>query len=689
MWPVSTLFFTLLVAGNAGAAQDLLRHDLKIELFPAQHRLRGTDTRYLAGSEGSRIDFFLAPAAEISEVFLAEEPVPFRFHKGRLRLRLPGNLDRPEKLVIAYQATFNDPVPERPLHTEDPSYGVSAAITPGGAFLGGGAGWYPSRPDEEAGFRLRVEAPSGYLAVTDGQLMEQETDANRSISVWRIERSREGLTLSAGQWEVRTTPSGEIPVYTFFYPGTGQLAETYLQSAKGYLELYQGLFGPYPFAKFAVVENFFPTGYGFPSWTLLGSTVVHLPFIVETSLGHEIAHSWWGNGVLVDYSQGNWSEGLTTYVADHLYKERSSAEEGRDYRLKLLRGYATLVPPEKDFALSGFGSRSNAAEQAVGYGKAAMVFHMARKRIGDDAFWSGLRQIARSRLFTRTSWGDFAAALGRAGRQNLEPFFDQWVRRPGAPVITLDDVSAEKAGGRWVVSGVIRQKAPFYDLHLPLRLETAAGEIMTTVESRTGTASFRMTSGAAPVRLVVDPEVDLFRRLDPSEIPPTVNGIRGSKDLLVVAADDMGEEDLAAGRLLLAALRQPGARIAAERDLSAADLSGKDLLFLGIPADRELLPELPAGLALGKGGFSLQGKNYTAAGTALFAVLPHPVDPGRVAAIFYPRSSEAARLAARKIPHYGRYSYLAFDKGVNRARGTWEVDSSPTIHVFDLKEKQP
>ena len=177
---------------------------------------------------------------------------------------------------------------------------------------------------------------------------------------------------------MQTAKAGEIPVSTYFYPQSRQFAATYLQAATGYLDLYQPLFGPYPFDKFAVVENFFPTGYGYPSWTLLGSSVVALPFIVETSLGHEIAHCWWGNGVWVDYTRGNWSEGLTTYVADHLYKERQSPEEAREYRLKILRDYAALVTEENDFPLAEFISRSTAAEQAIGYGKAAMVFHMAR-----------------------------------------------------------------------------------------------------------------------------------------------------------------------------------------------------------------------------------------------------------------------------------------------------------------------
>ena len=115
---------------------------------------------------------------------------------------------------------------------------------------------------------------------------------------------------------------------TYFTGANRDLSSAYLDAAIRYLKLYSDLFGPYPFPKFAVVENFFPTGYGFPSYTLLGSSVLRLPFILSSSLGHEIAHCWWGNGVQVDYQSGNWSEALTTYVADYLYKEQASQEQG-------------------------------------------------------------------------------------------------------------------------------------------------------------------------------------------------------------------------------------------------------------------------------------------------------------------------------------------------------------------------
>jgi hypothetical protein len=80
--------------------------------------------------------------------------------------------------------------------------------------------------------------------------------------------------------------------------------------------------------------------------------------------------------------------------------------------------------------------------------------------------------------------------------------------------------------------------------------------------------------------------------------------------------------------------------------------------------------------------FTLEGARYPSPGDALFAVLPHPSDKGRVAAVFLPLSADAASQAGRKIPHYGKYSFLSFSGGANKAKGTWPVTASPAVHVF-------
>ncbi|HSL99551.1 MAG TPA: M1 family aminopeptidase [Candidatus Limnocylindria bacterium] len=671
----------------AGCVTDnpaVTHHDLTVRLDPNSNSLAALDTMTLRTAGQSSLAFVLSENAAVEKVAAGEKALALTFEGGTLRAALPPDLpgEGELSLTVSYRASFQDHVPEDPVNTEDPSYGVRETIGEKGTFLSGSAGWYPEIPGSRPTFRVQIEGPAGYEAVTAGRLVRRETSGDVTRSEWETRMPLDGLSLSAGPYRVREGTAGETKIYTYLYPGSDALSETYLAAAARYLSLYRERFGPYPFEKFAVVENFFPTGYGFPSYTLLGSTVIRLPFIVDTSLGHEVAHSWWGNGVLVDYRRGNWSEGLTTYVADYLYKERTSPEEGKEYRLKILRDYSTLVSSGNDFPLASFTGRDSPASRAIGYGKGAMVFHMARRLAGEEAFWEGLRDLVREKMFREVTWDDFADAFGRTSGTDFAPFIRQWVDQSGAPVVALKEVKAVPTGEGWHISGLVVQEQPYFDLRIPLRLVTDEENIDTVLHVSSGDTPLSLSAGAPPRKLVIDPDVDLFRRLFPSEIPPTVNAIRGSADLLVVAARGLPVDLLEASKTLLATMGRKDARLVREENTKISDLAGHDVLFLGLPAEKGYLPTLPPALSAGPSRFTVEGAAYVSPGNALFAVLPHPAGGGRVAALFLAFSPEAASQAARKIPHYGKYSYLAFSDGTAREKGTLEPLSSPLIWDF-------
>ncbi len=671
----------LCLAAVAHAAPVAVRHDLSVRLHPADGSLDAVDVVAVRPAGERAATLLLAPDASVKSVSVKGREMPFAFREGALRVVLPpGTATREEcSLRIAYRASFRDSVSAGP---RNPGYAIRGTIEERGTFLADEAGWYPRLPGSRPTFRVTVEGPAGYEAVTTGALVHRETSGGRSRSEWNAQEPLEGLSLAAGPYRIRERSDGAIRLYTYFHAETDSLSGTYLAAVARYIDLYQGLFGPYPFRKFAVVENFLPTGYGFPSFTLLGSAVLRLPFIVHTSLGHEVAHSWWGNGVLVDFSRGNWSEGLTTYVADYLYKERSSAEEAREYRRKILRDYSTLVPRGRGFPLSRFTERDSPLAGAIGYGKGAMVFHMARRLAGDDAFWKGLRDVVREKMFHEASWDDFAHAFRKETGIDFAPFFRQWVERSGAPVIALADVRAARARTGWRVRGTIVQEAPCYDLKVPVRLAAAGGSTDTVVHLSGKSAPFSLSSPSRPLKLVLDPAVDLFRRLGPSEIPPAVNSIRGSTDLLVVTARGLPDDVRKSSLALLSALEKETAAVVREEDTPPSRLAGRDVLFLGFPAGKGYLPALPRGFAVSAVGFTADGIRFRSRGDALFAVLRHPSDRTRVAALFVPLSARAAEAAIPKIPHYGSYGYLAFSSGVDRLKGRWEVSSSPTVWEF-------
>lgn len=670
-WSVCALFvFCFAGAAQAGILGPAVeRQEISVTLMPESHLLIGEST-ITFGSGARQIVLRLSAAASIDSVAVSGKKVPFSFADGILSLELPpGGAGAAPPVTVSYRATFNDPVSRHPAASEDPSYGVNGAITSEGTFLGDSACWYPVPPQIPARRSLRITAPAGIEGVSYGKRISRGTTGAVTRSVWEEARPVGVLSLCAGPYQVQERRAGGIDLYSYFYSDNAALASRYLDAAARYLNFYSELFGPYPFEKFAVVENFFPTGYGFPSFTLLGGSVIRLPFIIDTSFPHEIAHSWWGNGIEVDMREGNWSEGLVTYLADYLLKERRSQSEARDYRRQLLIDYASLVTAASDFPLSAFASRSDPASRAIGYGKGAMVFHMIRTQIGDDAFFGALRDVCRDRTYRSASWGDFVRAFSRRSGREISPFLDQWIARPGGPRLALAELTRRRNADGWTVSGTIVQAPPLFELGLPLRLDTAVGPVKEIVTISGERTRFTISSAGAPKRLLLDPDADVFRILSPGEIPATVNSIKGSKKLVGVLTENC-RAPVQTFRELLASLSQGGATVVNETELDRVGAGGADLLFCGTPRNRLLLPRLPEGMNLAGSGFSIDGASYPAPDGLLFLVLPLPGPSGRVAALFQPLSEAAAVQYAPKITHYGKYGYLVFAGGSNRRKGT-------------------
>ncbi|MDP6460819.1 MAG: M1 family aminopeptidase, partial [Gemmatimonadota bacterium] len=359
---------------------------------------------------------------------------------------------------------------------------------------------------------------------------------------WSCPHPMEEIYLIAGPYEVRERMHRGIRVMSFCYGNTGEdITDRYLDGTGAYLDLYGEMFGDYPFSKFALVENYWQTGYGMPSFTFLGDRVIRLPFILDTSYGHEILHNWWGNGVFVDVRGGNWCEGLTTYFADYLYKEVTGGSAGRDYRRDKLLGYRDFASGGgRDFPLSEFRQRDSAATQAVGYGKTMMVFHMLRTRLGEDVFLAGLRAVYRDHLFQEASWDDLRLSFEAVSGEDLAGWFDQWISRPGAIRLSVEGVAVQARGDSTVVSATLVQEEPCLETLVPVRVDAAGGEVARALIPMTGTrTAFEVAVHGSAEVLAVDPEFDIFRILHGEEIAPTLSGVLGADSTRIVIGKDV------------------------------------------------------------------------------------------------------------------------------------------------------
>ncbi len=580
------------------------------------------------------------------------------------------------ELLLEYSATFFESVKEMTFSRENIGNEITATISDEGIYLSGMAEWLAWTEDLMAIHDLSFDTPVGYETVTQGERTEHEIRGDRLHTRWVARYPSDGLNLIANRYFVHEEPVREgIVSQTFFLEDDSRLRATYMERTKAYIAMYEEMIGPYPYKKFATVENWFPTGYGMPSYTLLGGQVLRLPFIPYTSFGHEICHNWWGNSVFVDVAEGNWCEGLTVYCADYHYKELEDAEQARQYRRTVLKDYAAYTRDQtNDFPLVEFLSRHSGATRAVGYGKSMMVFHMVDRMIGREAFLKSLQAVAADHKYEKTNWSDFFAAFAEASGQDLGEFQEQWLTRTGAPLLILKDVEfAEKK-----VSFRLIQEAPPYNLQVPVLITTADGEQEHVVRFNQASQKFEVeVSGAR--RLDVDPGTNMFRQLHPEEIEPTVSQILAEQSPTVIL-DHAPELMADAARNFAADFIQQDMYTVVEDGKLLADIqqgTGSSSILINPGAELLGLYKNPELMISGK-TFFLGGKRYGLDKFDLVFTAANPFDSMVTDLVILCNSPHRLEALARRLGHYGKYSYLIFPTGQGRPeRGNWALSDSP------------
>jgi len=510
--------------------------------------------------------------------------------------------------------------------------------------------WHP-RLDLDCFQELTASFPAQFTAISEAEEINETLSGETRTVRFRFDHPRKSLNFVAGPYVVEQEPIGPgQTLYSYFFPEDQELAAEYRKKTLGYLKRYQELIGPYPYKRYSIVENRLPTGYAMPTFTLLGQTVVRLPFITETSLGHEVLHSWFGNSIGVDAAQGNWCEGLTTYLADQSFAVDKQTDTA--FRKQQLINYQSYVPPDNTMALKDFSSAGshllsdNKAARAVGYDKTSMVFHMLRKEIGDAAFYAGLRDLYQKFPGRQASWQDLAATFSKNADKNLELFFEQWLSRADLPRLALIvDSYAEKEGQISLDISIRQLQEKPYQMTLSLEIVTAKGKKRQTVSLSGTETKLTLKLDDYPSLLIADPDYDVMRVLSDEELPPTWSRFLGAREKLAIlpAADE--ERIYAPIIKLLADMDCPSKAADSATD---KDLAGKSVIFLGNSG--RLARSIFASLPQPAEGFSLEARD-------------NPLAPGQIAVLITSANASETAAATPKLAHYGKYSALSFKQG--------------------------
>jgi hypothetical protein len=668
--PTHTALFTDTGTVNTEPGWNLFRlgHNLKIKSFS----IDGKAEDFVAVAIEDTLKLPAELAVNLPEFDTTGQPqlVVFKTKKSG-----------PMEFAITYSGEFYQETDNIRFSNEKVGGEITGTILDKGAYLSSAAIFYPQGTERLAKYRVTSVIPADWEGISDGNIISSEVTFGQKVQTFENPFIADGVTFFAAPFVVKSVNLSGTKVSCYFFPADTSLMDNYLRASADYIQMYNELIGPYAYKQFTVVENFFPTGYGMPAWTLLGQEVVRLPFIIGTSLGHEVLHNWWGNSVFVDYDRGNWCEGATVYGADYRYKLLSSPGAARDYRKDILKQYVSYVDPSNDFPLRDFKSRTSPDTRTIGYNKAMMVYHMIEKIIGTAPFFNTWRLVYDRYKGQQISWEEWIDAFETVSGKDLSYIIPQWIDRAGAPTldVSVNGVTPADSGTGRVVSLDLKERGDqVYTLTVPLRFTGPQMTYDTSVLLEVPSATYSITVPGTPTSVDIDPDYDLFRRLYPEEVEPVVEAVIGKEAWSFVSYTS---DTALLGGFSLFAQNFSGdtsiAMISADQ-LAASDTSTAPILF-----DPTALPDYLAGqILIGADSVTIAGTSYPRAGYTFVLSGQNWKGHDKYLVLI---SSDAGSLPriGQLVPHYGKYSYLVFQGPKNVGKGQWPVTQSP------LKKKLP
>jgi len=514
--------------------------------------------------------------------------------------------------------------------------------------------WYP-RPNVLVVYDLVVTLPENFIATSESESVTIQKHGKTKTFDFKFNHPLDSLHLAAStRYVLQKDQYNNISIESYFFKEDAQLADTYIAYTKKYLAMYENMLTSYPYKRFAIVENIFPTGYSMPTFSLLGKQVVNLPFIVKTSLGHEILHQWFGNSIYIDFTFGNWAEGITTYFADYHYASLDGKDT--DYRKQILVDYDAYVNAGNAISVSDFFSRRNKAQSTIGYGKSAMFFHELRELYGDDSFFAAIRAFIYENSFRKASWNDIQYAFEKVTGKKLKPYFEYWLSRKGIPRLEVKNAELRIEQGQIKLNFELLQKGEVYPLIIPISLYTDTGKNMQFIHVKKSKEKISLFMNEVLNKAVIDENYSIMRHLAPEEIPPVLAGIMGKQKLTVVVSstqrciyqpiiDALGIENITyvtPGNITFNKIKENSFLIAGYNNNSVNMLFGKQ--------------------AAPKDGVRIK-------------VYKNPYNASERIALLHAKNKTEAQAVQRKIPHYGKYTELAFRNGRNTYKAIAGADN--------------
>lgn len=336
------------------------------------------------------------------------------------------------------------------------------------------------QPDLKAVFRLELEVPETWAAVSNSAVAAEETtEGRKSILFSETEPISTYLfAFAAGEFKVEEYTLLGRPVRMFHRESRDQMRVANLEAifqlhrtALEWLEDYTGI--RYPFSKFdfVVIPDFQFGGMEHPgavfykeSRLFLEETATQDDLLGRASLiAHEVAHMWFGDLVTMTWFNDVWmKEVFANFFAAKIVNP-SFPEVPHELRF-FLEHYPAAYDIDRTLGTHPIRQNlDNLSEAASLYGaiiyqKAPIVMRQLEFLVGEEGFRKGIREYLERYSFANASWPDLIEIVDRHSEEDVASWSRAWVEEAGRPTITTAVDTVDDGTVRHLA---VRQTDPF------------------------------------------------------------------------------------------------------------------------------------------------------------------------------------------------------------------------------------
>ena len=512
---VILLFAAYSPAQTAAPGFEVTHYNIQADLFPSTHMLKAqAQVAFTAQSALTALNFELHSALRVDKVTDdAGQDLAFRQVGPTLEVDFTNPLPQGQAstITVIYSGS---------LSTDEvsPVEGLNLAhVGPEGSYLLYSGRWFPVETGglDRFSATMKISVPPGEIVIASGKSSMPVQGTGKTTYTFDFPESSFPGTVLAGDYVVQAAGEGGADLTLYLMKGQEKYFSSYGETAAKILGYFSDKFGPLPEGHISLVEISDGTvgGYSAPGVVAIASRGFSNP-VNYTLLGHELSRQWWH--CLVSPATANdafLDEGLATYsgamVIDELAGEAAFEDRMHDIAVGALT-HEEVAPISQAGRLHPY----TPDYQSIVYDKGAMVFHMLRWVIGDDAFFKGLQQLTKQYAWKPITTDEFQDAVEQTSKQQLTYFFAQWVSSTGVPQFKRS-WAVYRVGNHYQVVGKIQQDLDIFRMPVDVRVNSEGRRPVNDRVQMVGTTSdFTVNTVTRPTHVEIDPGSHILKMTD-------------------------------------------------------------------------------------------------------------------------------------------------------------------------------